>query len=441
VSPTPVPLSWQQTDWLTHNLGAIKPKLVATVPLDPTMGYPEVKALVREAERSVEALRLRITSAERGVLRSPDAPSSITIGDHRKYSSPGEARADLVKLSYSLTFDGSAGALDGSAGALGGSAGTLCSVLLYDILGQAGGQAQRWLAWFFDHLISDAVSLELFEHACAQRPTAFGEIGGYEEWLRRQAGNFRVMNSPEAEFWSEYLRGAQLRTCDHLPARIAGQAGAGQAGVGSALTLTGRPLKADNAPFLGFCGELRVTPFIIITATVALAVAEATAADDMVFVMSSHGRDEASAQVFGYLSNLVPLRLTVKNGSGPLLALDRVRSAVIDTSAYCSTPWPFINRALGMPRPDALGDATVTLNYNAQVPLTVEEFAAIDGLASPGQESGLWIDIMPRHGGGGFYIVVKHDPARYDRQRVGELCDSIVSHWEHIMASVITRAG
>lgn len=176
---------------------------------------------------------------------------------------------------------------------------------------------------------------------------------------------------------------------------------------------------------------------MVIVGAVALAVAEATAVRDMVFVLSTHGRDDTSVQVFGYLSNLVPLRLTVEDVSQPLLALGRVRSAVIDTAAYCSTPWPFINGALRMPRPDALGDATVTLNYVAQFPLTADEFAQVNGSTSPGEESGLWIDVLPQRGGEGFYLVVKYDPTRYDTKRIDELCDSIAGHWEHMLAGVL----
>lgn len=218
---TSVPLSWQQTYSLTRDPGAAPPNLAATVPLDPTVGYADVEALVREAEKSLEALRLRITSSEWGALSPPDAAATITVSDHRQFTSADEVRADITTVLASLTFDRSAG--------------PLCSVVLYDVVNEAGRVAKRWLAWFFDHLISDVVSLELFKEACAQEPRTLDELGGYEEWLRWQAGNFRTVDTPEAEFWREHLRDAQLRICDHLPARIAGQAG-----MGSCLSVTGR---------------------------------------------------------------------------------------------------------------------------------------------------------------------------------------------------------
>ena len=415
MNATSVPLSWQQTCSLERDPRLASRNLVALVPLDPDVPYADLKALVRAAEKDVEALRLRITSSEAGSLLPPDAAPAITISDHRQYISEDEVRIDVTKMSSGLTFERSEGAL--------------CSVVLYDVVNDAGRPAKRWLAWFFDHLISDVASLELFKDACAQEPRAFGELGGYEEWLRWQAENFRALDTPEADFWREHLRGAQLSICDHLPARIAGQDQ-----LSSSITVAARAIESHGGALWTLCGEHNVTPFMVIAGAVALAVAEATSIQNMAFVLSTHGRDDASAQVFGYLSNLVPLGLTV-DASRPLLTLDRVRAAVVDTAAHCSTPWPFINLALGMPRPDALGDATVTLNYLAQFPLTADEFAELNGSTVSGEESGLWIDVMRRPEDGGFYLVVKYDPARYETHRVGELCDLMVSRWDQLLAT------
>jgi hypothetical protein len=412
---TPVPLSWQQRYGLRSELGSSQPgsSLVAVVPVDPTLSDQELDQLVQQAEAGLEALRLRIDSAESGHVRAATEAGQLRVAERRRFSSRVAASDDIKAVWRELSFSHTDG--------------PLCRVLAYDLVDAEDALTDRWLAWFFDHLISDMVSVELFKEAFEQQPKGFDELAGYVEWLQQQASGYHSLDTPEAEFWREQLRDAPLDICDRLSARIVEQAG-----FGPLLTRTGRALTADEDELWELCGQYEATPFMVIGCAVALAVAEATSMQDLVFVLSAHGRDEDSVQIFGYLSNLVPLRLNIPDVSQPRQALDRIHTAVADAGAHCSTPWPYINRAVGMARPDRIGDSTVTLNFVGQLPLNSEEFSQLQGRNTPGEESGLWIDILQRHEGG-FYLLAKYDPTRYRTEQVEQLCDAIVAHWQSLL--------
>ena len=322
--------------------------------------------------------------------------------------------------------------------------GPLCSVHVYEVVDGAGAPVSRWLAWFFDHLIADYVSAQLFKQACGTWPRSLGRFDSYAEWLRRQRRSFHSLDTPAADFWRQHLRDAPLAVCDRLPARIAGQDGGSRELVLTARTLPAAPAtpSAPSAPpsaedaLAALCEQHTVTPFMVLTCAVALATAEGAVTDDMVLVLSTHGRDQASMNVFGYLSNLVPLRLDLRDTPQLADALERVGAAIVDTAAHCATPWPYINRVAGTGQPDTFGEATVTINHVPHLTFTDGEVAALSGSTTAGQESGLWIDVLQRVGGG-ISFSVKYDPTRYAADRVEEFCDSVLEQWEQLLLEAV----
>jgi hypothetical protein len=171
---------------------------------------------------------------------------------------------------------------------------------------------------------------------------------------------------------------------------------------------------------------------MVIAAAVATAVAAATGATDPLFNLSVHGRDETSVEVFGNLANLIPLHVRVPDVDRPLEVLDTVRDAVIDTAPYGSTPWPQINRVVGMDRPDGLGASIVTLNFVPQ--FSVSSPSDLDGSTESGAESGLWVDVTTLTSGG-YCLAVKYDPTRYDADGVEAFWDDVVRRWDALLSA------
>ena len=382
------------------------PAVVAALPVDPDLDERVLTERIGRAERAVDALRFRIESTDTGVINLATDPGRLGITEIRRFELEKQLQADLNRAAAETTFDRTAG--------------PLCSVVVYDLDGPSVPR-RRWLVWFFDHLIADMISVDLFKAAWAADED-FQDLSGYGDWLRDQNTAYQNTSGPDGDFWREHLGTVAPRVCDDLHFRRATNDHSPD------LRVVGRRLPVDDR-IRAVCATQMLTTFALVAGAHVLALSDATGRTKMTVAVSSHGRDDTTSTLFGNLANMLVVRVDVDPDDRELGTLENVQDALLDTATHAPSPLPFVHEAVGAD-PDVLTSSTVTLNHIPHFSVTEEEFVDLDGSEPRGKESGLWVDVVSWHEGDGVYLLVKFDPTRFDAAGVERFLDQVAEYWE-----------
>jgi Condensation domain len=391
------PLSWQQRDRFDREQrrGRVPWTITTTVQLPGQTPPGEVRRRLAELADAEDVLRIIELSAQgEGWTRYG---SGLPLPLVESTAESGEEVA-----AYSRAQSGTAFARD---------AGPLWSVAALRHPDDRGSQALSICA-AFDHMISDARTIEVFRDRIASQTSArAAKSGRYRDWVSWQNREFRPGRSgvsPRArEFWLRHLDGTSAERVTELPFCLgeAAEASGRVQTVLMALTLP-VPTVADAAR------KARSTPFMLFLACAASATAAAAQSPDITLKVMTHGRPPGFFDTLGWFADCVPLRLCYPDLWDPPRALAAARSAWLDVIEFETTPWSYIVRECSPASAPQRRPPQIVVNVIPYVDADAADAPLTIGPVEVGDVSGLQLVIAPRPGGR-YGVAAQFDPSRF----------------------------
>ncbi len=279
------------------------------------------------------------------------------------------------------------------------------------------GRPRRSVCAVFDHLVSDARSLQLFrdEIMAGHQSTEGGQNGRYLDWVDWQLEQFPV-DAPEIstaarDFWRRYLDGTTLFRAPALPFCVKEMQPSGFVHV------IRRDLPVSAATLRSAAGTLRTTPFLLILGSVVCAISEACGENDITFAVSVSGRRSGFLDTQGWFAGSLPIRVRDKSLGSLRHAVEAATRAWVATLEFQDTPWDYISLVCADPEavdPEAAvsyRQSQVDVNF---VPFDIEEIAShgYEDQTIPGSLSTLRLGVVAQDGGT-YHLDCQLDPERF----------------------------
>ncbi|WP_255826814.1 condensation domain-containing protein [Amycolatopsis sp. GM8] len=197
-----------------------------------------------------------------------------------------------------------------------------------------------------DHLIADVLTVALMvrEISTGVEPDPARGGGRYDEWVRRQRGEFDLgdpdFHAETRQFWNQVLAGAAPRRATGLPGVRDAVPGRGAGTVALSVHVP-----VDAAAALGAARKAGATPFTLAVASFAATIAAGTGVDDLSCAIVNHGRAPGFTATYGWLATSTPLRVTQDGMSDFGTALAAVCGGWKHILPRLHTPWQFVNAA------------------------------------------------------------------------------------------------
>ncbi|MFF8827904.1 amino acid adenylation domain-containing protein [Streptomyces sp. NPDC015131] len=288
--------------------------IVFTLDLRGTADLDRLAAAVRQAVEEADCLHVGITDGPAGPLQSPRPASvDVPVVDLRAAGDPDEAAARWIAADRDRPADLARGPLSAQA------------------LLRLADDRVRWYQRYH-HLVTDGMGVALVTRRAGQLYTLGDRAPARPDWtLDRLVADDRAYRASDRyaadrAWWRERMAGRPepVRLVDRAPA------------------LTSRRLRRttelparDVARLRAAASGAGVRPSRVLIAAVAAHLHRATGEQDLVLglpVAARHG--SAAADVPGMVSNIVPLRLTVRPGTTGTALVAQVREAVADAVAH-----------------------------------------------------------------------------------------------------------
>lgn len=314
--------------------------------------------LVRAALETVtarhEVLRTTFEFGLDGGLRqiiNPGAAVPLAESDARMSADPAAAAHAAVQRCVNEPFDLAAGPLLRAA-----------AVRL--------GEREWILALAVHHIVADGWSIGILLSelaACYQRPGGEGlpaldlQYGDWAAWQREQQS---LGNETATGYWRAWLDGAEPLDLPVRPGRRADPAS-------TALTVPLRLTADVNAKLSALAQSQRATPFMVVTAALAVTLSLWCGQEDIVIATPVAGRDRVEVEsLIGFFVNTLPLRIAVRADDTFRSLVGRVRQVCLDAYAHQDLPFEMIVQAAGADR--ASGHSPLS-----QVLLAMQPFPAV----------------------------------------------------------------
>jgi acyl carrier protein len=294
----------------------------------------------------------------------------------------------------------------------------------------AGRPAISVLA-LFNHLISDARSLTIFErYVTGMEASALPQPGPqYREWVEWQRRHFPLADSPSSNdgspmhnFWRRHLGGTradrpvELPFCRHSTDPLSGTN-----------QLIVMDLQTSAEQLRVAAGRSRSSPFLLTIASVIASVAEAGSTTDVTIKVVSSGRLPMYRHTLGFFADFVPLRVRHPALYRAGNALTASAAAWLDTLDFQAAPWEYIlTRCAPTGTPAHVPSAQVQFNFVPHDNSKLWERVTTGSSTQPGLAAGLHVIVFP--GSPGKYrLACRFDPVRFASDDVRNFLGRIVA--------------
>jgi Condensation domain len=400
-------LSWQQMEYFRREAQGKKPagNLVTHFSLPPERDVTSLIDSLAELVLSEETLRIVEVSAENGgFVRYADA-IALPVRYH--------AVASVAEASKIVSSE--------LANEFARAGGPLWNINVFQ--DPSGNGAPTTVAAIFDHLVSDARSLYLFQHRLAGLDVRRTDVGScYRNWVIWQRRSFpcndRLDTNPARDFWRKHLDGTPADRPVELPFCLPRARSSGVVRtIRSELNLSDVKLRLAAQTF-------HVTPFVLILGSAAAAAAALSHSRDVTLKVVTHGRPAEFLDTLGWFSDCVPVRLRHQRLHKARAAMTAAAAVWWDVLDYgTTTPWAYIlSHSDATPcgsgayrPPQVLVNFIPYRSHNAPFPPELES-------DEPGDVSGLQLVIMPS-GTDSYALECAFDPARFNSADVPEFAD------------------
>jgi hypothetical protein len=279
----------------------------------------------------------------------------------------------------------------------------------------------------FDHVISDAVSSRIFARAVREVSSARNATANsFDNWVAWQRQRFPMHEAPceqDASFWRRYLNDTQ----PDRPAELSFQNP--NAAIGVAFASLHRPLSVSPAALGAAASRLRVSPSILLMASVASALGDVGDATDLTLRVNTVGRPSAYSRTYGLFANNIPVRVADRGLSEPNRSLIATTQAWLEVLPHFATPWDYIRRIAA----NSLGYTPSLVERPAQVLINIVpwpvEFrqSQLRSQEKAGSLGTLQFLFVIDHGGQ-YHVRCEFDPARFERGAVTACLSSIIQN-------------
>lgn len=355
----------QQALWLLDQMGAEGAyHVLACVRLRGTLDPAVLRQCLDELVRQHPALRTCFTAAADGSARTVPRPAAslpldlIDLRRVRRADREERARAEAERLARA-PFDLEAGPLLRTA-----------LIRLTD---------DEWhLAVSAHHIAVDGWSLSILARQLGECYRA-AKAGGPMPSLVTAAGPERrraQADEQDEEFWKQALAGAQAVA---LPLTSRPPAAPSWRGASQPLALPA----ATAARIRAFGAARGATPFMVVLAAFAAALARWSGQDDLVIGTPAACRDQPrTADVVGLLVNTMPIRISLAGAPSFAALLTRVRGACLAAYPHQALPFDRIIRAAGVRRTGVRAPLVRVLLAMQNVPSTRWQAAGVQAEAT-----------------------------------------------------------
>ncbi|MFJ6076594.1 condensation domain-containing protein [Streptomyces sp. NPDC093065] len=292
-------LSWQQESLLTHLQQVMLEKKVnrpGSVIVSTTFDVPDhvtdtdlhtILHRITEREPSLRATSINMDGVE--YAHTISAPVTHTECDDE------QSARDFIARSKRIEFD---------------TDGTLhWNIQILHYQGEDGNDHRTALA-VFDHLITDRVSMALMvQELCTGREAnPLKGAGKYRDWVSEQRAKFTDItqaNSESQRFWYQHFgdtspeRAIPLAPFVTRPRDQHSEKG----------WIISEHVPVSSPRLTLACKCARATPLVLHLASVTSTLAEVSDTTDLTLRLQTAGRGPGSAEVSGFLTNTIPLRL------------------------------------------------------------------------------------------------------------------------------------
>ena len=210
---------------------------------------------------------------------------------------------------------------------------------------------REWiLALAIHHIVADGWSIGILLGelaACYQRPGGEGlsavdlQYGDWAAWQREQQSR---SNDAATAYWRTSMDGAETLDLPVRPDRLADAAS-------PAMMVPLRVTADMNAKLSALAKSQRATPFMVVTAALAVTLSLWCDQEDVIIATPVAGRDRVEVEsLIGFFVNTLPLRIAVRGDDTFRGLLGRVRQVCLDAYAHQDLPFEMIVQAAGADR-------------------------------------------------------------------------------------------
>jgi hypothetical protein len=388
------PLSWPQRGRLERDLtrGRAPYNVNIAFDVDGDIRASELRAALDQLIAAHPTLRARVADDGGGMHVLPTAAAPLTVAGGLP---PLEIEVALGRQS-GLRFDRNEAPM------------WTCALLV----DTSGAQI---LAFTFDHLVMDGVSLGILLRGLSATNPTFGDPRGptsYGAFAAQQQAMFEVDDAPALAYWREHLIGVPTNRGLRLPfGRNYDRPPSGRTTeVRLALTDSEQRVLRDRA------ARAKVTAFLWFLAAVAATLCALSGETDVTLRVVTHGRPVGFEETVGWFSNLVHVRHQVVGQPTFRDHVQRVREVWLRQLRHHTTPYDYVLRHV---EPHLLirDERPPVVTVNAPAPYTrVTAFDATLNVrpepAGEGDEAGLHFQFL--HDGRAVAVSCLFDVARYD---------------------------